>query len=136
LHGALPALELLLDTCALLWLAADPDQLSSVAREEIENSASVLTLSAISGFEVSLLHLRGRVRMTDEPEIWFANAISSFGITAVPISWRMAMNAVRLPSIHKDPADRIIVATALERGAAIVTPDQHIAQYPGVRVIW
>lgn len=129
-------MTLLLDTCCLLWIVTKPDELSAAARIALEDFSNLLTVSAISAFEIGLLHRSNQLRLPDDPEIWFANALAKFDIRVISVSWEIAMRSVLLPEKHRDPADRIIVASALETAAAIVTPDGKISQYPGIKTIW
>jgi PIN domain nuclease of toxin-antitoxin system len=67
---------------------------------------------------------------------WFAQVIAKYKITVLDVTWQIAAASVALPRVHADPADRIIIATAMDRGALIVTPDVEFPNYPDVRVIW
>lgn len=129
-------MNLLLDTCALIWALGQPQRLSVAARKAIEDSTNRLWLSAISGFEVGLLHRLGQIELKDEPMRWFDLATGALDLTVVPISWQAALQSTLLPPIHRDPADRIIVVTALDMGASVLTPDPQIGRYPGVRTFW
>ena len=127
---------LLLDTCAVLWLADDQESLSARAREAIEESAAGLFVSAISAFEIAIKHRQGKLRLPLEPAEWYAEALETHGLSEIPVSGEIALRATALPPIHRDPCDRFIIATALTKDLAVVTPDRTIPQYPGVRVVW
>lgn len=129
-------MRLLLDTCAILWLAADPARLSPAARQAISENRSELLVSAISAFEIGLKHRKGRLDLGIEPEIWWDRAVAHHGLNVVPISDAIALGSTALPPLHADPCDRMIVATASQVAAAIVTSDPLIRQYPGVTVVW
>lgn len=133
---ALASLMVLLDTCTLLWVASTPDKLSPTARQTIRSSAGSIYVSAISSFEIALKHRRGALTLPLPPEEWLAEVVKLHGFTEAPISSRIAARSALLPLHHNDPADRILVATAKELGAPIVTPDALIKAYSGIRVIW
>lgn len=127
---------LLLDTCSLLWLVSDPTQFSATAMSWLNDPARVLHVSAFSAHEVGVLVKKNRIRLRSAAEVWFGKAIHAHSILVLPITWEIALSATQLPPIHNDPADRLIIATALAHGLAIMSPDRHFPSYPHVRVIW
>ncbi len=127
---------ILLDTHALVWMASDPDQLSHSAREAIHKFKGSLWISAVSAWEVALLHKRGRLLLPVSPEIFMQRAASRHGLHELPVTTGLAMAAVALPDIHNDPFDRILIAQALESSCRMVTKDSVIPKYPGVSVVW
>jgi PIN domain nuclease of toxin-antitoxin system len=126
----------LLDTCAILWLAADSVRLSPAARQAISENRSELLVSAISAFEIGLKHRKGRLDLGMEPELWWDRATAHHGLHVVPVSDTIALGSTALPPLHADPCDRMIVATACEIAAGVVTSDPLIHQYPGVSIVW
>lgn len=126
----------LLDTCTMLWLVGQPGQLSDPARQAISASAGAVFVSAISAWEIALKHRSDKLGLPMSPEEWYAGAMEHHGLSEIPISGRIAIVSACLPRLHSDPADRLLVATALERGVPLITPDRHISQYPDVRVVW
>jgi PIN domain nuclease of toxin-antitoxin system len=127
---------LLIDTCILIWLSSDPDRLSSEAATAIRDNADRLYASAISAWEVAIGASKGRLELGLDPIAWFGQVTAKYRVTVVDLAWQVAAASVQLPKRHSDPADRLIIATAMDRGFAIVTPDKEIRLYPGVRVIW
>jgi PIN domain nuclease of toxin-antitoxin system len=126
----------LLDTCTLLWVASDQSRLSAAALEVIERApAGGRFVSSISAFEVGLLHARGRVTLPLDPAVWFAEALKRYQLEAISLDWNIAIAATQLPPIHRDPADRFIVATAIARDLQIISPDEKFPAY-GVRTVW
>lgn len=94
-------------------------------------------VSSISCWEVSLLTSRGRLELAIPVEDWIARSEGLPWLQFVPLDNRIALRSNRLPGeIHDDPADRIIIATALTLGAALVTRDRRIQAYPHVETIW
>ncbi|MDA0323014.1 MAG: type II toxin-antitoxin system VapC family toxin [Verrucomicrobia bacterium] len=127
---------LLLDTHAFVWLVSDADRLSDRAKAAIRSNAGELYLAAISGLEIGLLVKRGRLELPIVPEAFIERGMNHHGITEVPMTWRIAHASSQLPDIHNDPFDRIIIATALNQGATILTMDRIIAQYEGAATLW
>ncbi len=130
------SVTILLDTCALLWYATDWGQFSSTARRAIADPRVDLAVSAISAFEIGMLERRGRIQLGLDSQNWFAAVVQIGSFHVIPVTWEIAMASARLPLIHKDPADRIIIATAIEFQFSILSPDAHIAAYPAQSVIW
>lgn len=127
---------ILLDTCALLWLAADQERLSPRAREAIREHAGELFVSSISAFEIAIKARRGKIEFPMEPGVWFKEVLDHHGLLEISVDGEIAARAVALPPLHNDPCDRFIIATALQHRMAVVTGDPFFAQYEGVRVIW
>jgi PIN domain nuclease of toxin-antitoxin system len=124
---------MLLDTCALLWLAEGGKQLSKQARERIED-APVVFVSAISAFEIAGKCRSGKLKLPVPPMEWFRGIVEHHGLAVEPLDWDVCMAAVDLPPIHKDPCDRFIIATARMRHLAVVTADPVFPSY-GIDVI-
>lgn len=127
---------ILLDTCALLWLAANQDKLSVVAKAVIREYAGRLFVSSISAFEIAIKARSGKLELPMAAGTWFEKALRHHGLAEVPVNAAIACCSAGLPPLHNDPCDRIIIATALEHGMRIVTCDALIAQYEEVKVIW
>lgn len=129
-------MQLLLDTCVLLWMVGDPDRLSTPAREVIARADSSLLVSAISAFEIAVKRSKGKLELPLPPREWVARALADYGISAVPMTSEMAALAPEVAVAHRDPCDRIILATAQILGIPIVTPDPLIRDCPDATVIW
>ncbi len=127
---------ILIDTCALLWLAIDQEKLSENAKELIKANANKICISAISAFEIGVKTRKKLLKLPLRPEKWFEKATQLHGIEVVPITAEIAMLSTQLPTHHYDPTDRIIIATAMVHNYTILTPDQHIYHYPKIRVVW
>ncbi len=128
---------ILLDTHALIWLAFEPAKLSKAAKEAIHESAQTggLGISAITLWEVAWLVTHHRVDFIGTLEA-FLEEISSR--TAVfPITTQIAILANQLPATYsKDPADRLIGATAMSEGIALITKDKMIRNCKQIKTIW
>lgn len=120
----------LLDTCSLIWLCAEPEQLSDVAKDIINTPANKLFISDVSALELTLKWQVGKIELPDPPRLWIENQIETWFLSTLPISREDVYRAGELPDHHRDPFDRLLIATALNSKATILTPDKAIHQYP------
>jgi PIN domain nuclease of toxin-antitoxin system len=127
---------ILLDTCALLWLAADQTKLTMPAKTAIRANAEWLFISSVSAFEISLKVSKGKLELPLDPATWWNKSLYHHGIQEIPLSSAICMRSNTLPLLHNDPCDRFIIATALQNSLSIITVDSSIAQYPEVNIIW
>lgn len=125
-----------LDTHVWFQWSAIPEVLPNPLREWLETLEDRLGVSAVSPYELALHFERGRLTVKLSPEEWFRQALEAQNIDLLPLSPKIALRAARLPQIHRDPWDRLIIATALEYDAPVVTRDPMIPRYPGIRAIW
>jgi PIN domain nuclease of toxin-antitoxin system len=128
---------ILLDTHVLLWWALDPERLSPAAAKAIQAMELQGGLaSAISIWELGIKIRRGALDM-GLPIEELARRIEKSGIVQLlPVDTAVWLRSLELPWDHRDPADRVIVATALLRGVPLVTADQTIHRFGGVEWIW
>jgi len=130
---------ILLDTHAWVWWVGAPEKLSAGARERIDEAkeSRQVFVSSFSAWEVALLVARGRLHLATDVDEWLGRCERLPFLRFVPVDHRIAIRSVRLPPpLHQDPADRIIVATALALGAELVTKDERLLNYPMVRTVW
>ena len=127
---------MLLDTCTLLWLTSDSERLSARVREAMARQPEALRVSSISAFEIGQKAARGRLILPLPIGPWFAQVVEKHGLIELPVTGSIAGAATELPLLHRDPFDRILIATALAHGIAILTPDPLIHQYPGLEAVW
>ena len=128
---------ILLDTHVLVWLALAPNKLSKNAKQAIQNErkTGVLAVSGISLWELAWLVKNGRIQTDLSVEAFVREAVAKTRV--LPITPAIAAQAVSFPdSYPKDPQDRIIGATALVEGIALLTHDKMIRKSRLVRVIW
>jgi PIN domain nuclease of toxin-antitoxin system len=127
---------IVLDTATWIWRASDPKRLTTSARRAIDEAERVL-VCAISVWEVAMLVAKRRIQLDRPVEQWVDIALALPGIQLAPLEPAIAVRSTKLPGeFHPDPADRIIVATALENAVAIITPDDRIRSYPHVQTAW
>lgn len=127
---------IVLDTATWIWRASDPKRLSARARRAIDQADHAL-VSAISVWEVAMLVAKRRIQLDRPVEQWVGTALALPGIQLAPLEPAIAVRSTKLPGeIHPDPADRIIIATALENAAFVITPDDRIRSYPHVQSAW
>jgi PIN domain nuclease of toxin-antitoxin system len=127
---------IVLDTPTWIWRASDPKRLTTSARRAIDEAERAL-VCAISVWEVAMLVAKRRIQLDRPVEQWVDIALALPGIQLAALELAIAVRSTKLPGeFHPDPADRIIVATALENAASIVTPDERIRSYPHVQSVW
>ena len=123
---------LLLDTCAAIWIAED-QPVSPGAAEAIDQAAGdgiPVFVSPMSAWEIGLLNARGRLAMSMSPEAWFAALLEVPGVELAELSVKILIASSFLPgNPPRDPADRIIAATAREGGFRLVTRDNVLLDY-------
>lgn len=132
-------MKYLLDTHAWIWWHMRPDRLSLSARDAISDrdADTELLLSAISPWEFCKLLERRRLGISCDPETWLAEALEMPRLRLVPLSPHIAYRSTVLPAgFHSDPADQIIVATARDENAVLITRDERIRAYGQVRSLW
>lgn len=129
---------IVLDTHTWLWWLSDPRQLSRRARAAVRAAmeGSEIYISSISAWEVAMLVAKGRLRLSMDAPDWIAQSQALSFIRFVPVDNAIALRSVQLDVPHRDPADRIIAATAIGLGAWLVTKDEKLVQYPGVKTLW
>jgi PIN domain nuclease of toxin-antitoxin system len=129
-----------IDTHVLVWLATGARQMISKKAmkrisEELVNGQ--IWVSAISAWEIAMLVERERLVLSIDVESWLQKVGEINAIRFQPVTNKIALESVRLPGeFHKDPADRMIVATARTMGLALVTADEKIQAYPHVNSVW
>ncbi len=120
----------LLDTCTFIWLCSDPERLSPVAKDAIDAADSSLLLSDVSALEITLKWSADKIILPDPPRHWLETQVATWAMECPPIDRAAIYRAGELPAHHRDPFDRLLVATALNLNATILTPDKAIHQYP------
>lgn len=127
-------MRLLLDTCTFLWLAGG-GPLSVGAAAAVRDPSNDVLLSAVSVWEIASKYQSGRLPLPESPDRLIPTERQLRGVLPLAFDEESALQVTRLPTLHRDPFDRMLISQAIAHGLALVTPDPAIAQYP-VRVIW
>ena len=130
---------IVLDTHVWVWWINGSPAVSAKAGRTIGSAAShaAVYVSSISVWEVSQLVAKGRLELSMDVESWVAKSEALPFLHFIPVDNAIAMKSVRLPEpLHHDPADRIIIATAMQLGFPLVTRDRRILDYFHVRTVW
>jgi len=131
---------IVLDTHALLWWASgDRTQLSEAAAQAIadELNGGRIVVSSISACELAMLVAKDRLALSMDVEDWLSVVSQIEAVRFMAVDNDIAVKSIELPGeFHKDPADRIIVATARKLAVPLVTADDKIRSYPHVRTLW
>jgi len=128
-------MRLLLDTCTFLWIASDAPALSGRARQLFRSPDNEVFLSVGSAWEIAIKHALGRLPLPEVPERFVPEMREAHGIVSLAVDEEAALHLSRLPDLHRDPFDRLLVSQAIVHGLTIVTPDALVTQYPA-RTIW
>jgi PIN domain nuclease of toxin-antitoxin system len=128
-------LKILLDTCAFIWVVSGSELLSVAARDAFVSPANDVYLSAASVWEVSVKWRLGRLPLPEAPDRLIPRLRADHGILPLPIAEEACLQELRLPDLHRDPFDRMLVCQAIAEGMVLLTPDELIRQYP-VRSLW
>jgi PIN domain nuclease of toxin-antitoxin system len=128
-------MNVLLDTCTFLWILTEEQQLSAAAADAYRAPGTEVYLSAASAWEIATKHRRGRLPLPYPLTTLLRDRREARGIRTLPLEVDDALQMQRLPPLHNDPFDRMLICQAITHGLAILTPDPDISQYP-VRVIW
>jgi PIN domain nuclease of toxin-antitoxin system len=129
---------ILLDTHVWWWSLVEPERLSNEVVAMIRGAKTdERFIASISIWEFAMMVAKKRIDLKSSPARWLSQAIDISGITLIDLSPDIAVDACNLPgSFHKDPADRIIVASARVHNLDLLTRDRKILTYAHVRSIW
>ena len=130
---------IVLDTHTLVWWVNGDDSLSRKAKTLInkEMKEGEIVISAISAWEIAMLVTREKLVLSMDVETWLKTVANIEALHFHPVDIEIAAKSVALPGeFHKDPADRMIVATARKFAAPLITKDEKIRAYPHVKTIW
>jgi PIN domain nuclease of toxin-antitoxin system len=128
-------MKALLDTHTFLWWVLDDPNLSEAGREIIGDGSNEVIVSAATAHEIGIKAASGKLSLPEPPEIYVPGRIRSEGFASLAIDVTHALRAARLPMIHRDPWDRLLIAQAQVEGIPIITADPAIGRYD-VDTIW
>jgi PIN domain nuclease of toxin-antitoxin system len=127
--------RLLLDTCTFLWAVSDPDRLPARVAELMLAPDNEAFVSAASAWEIAIKAGTGRLSIRGAADRFVREHREIAGFAPLPIDEESALHVSRLPALHRDPFDRILVSQAIVHGLTILTPDPLVTQYPA-RTTW
>ena len=128
-------MKLLLDTCTFLWAIADPDRLPPRIAAALLAESNEVYVSAASAWEIVIKAGTGRLRVRGDADRFVRAQREAAGFAPLAIDEDSALHVSRLPALHRDPFDRMLVSQAIVHGLTIDTPDPLVTQYPA-RTIW
>jgi PIN domain nuclease of toxin-antitoxin system len=120
--------SIMLDTCGLIWLVNGGGKISEDTLKLIEK-ADIVYVSAATALEVGCKAAIKKLELPMNPEKWYGKVLSIHDLVEIPITGKIALFSASLPLIHNDPADRIIIATAILNRLPVVTHDSRFSQY-------
>ena len=120
----------ILDTHIWFWFINGSFERFPMQWLEQIRQADIVAVSAISCYEIALAHNKGRLVIHLPVQDWLTDSLAPAGIELLPLTPEITVRAVNLYPIHKDPFDRLIIATALEYGAKLASVDSLFAKYP------
>src|SRR5262245_10558784 len=128
-------MRLLLDTCTFLWIVNGQRALADDVVAALAAPENEVLLSAVSVWEIAVKHARGRLPLPIPLERFVPHERTRRGIALLAVDEDSALHVAKLPPLHLDPFDRMLVSQAIIHGMAIVTPDPAVTQYPA-RTMW
>ena len=130
-------MDVLLDTCVVLWAGLAPNQLTDGATSTLTDPDTRVFVASITAAEIACAQERRRITLAEHWKPWFRRALDTNGWEALPASLDIVEEAYSLPEpFHRDPADRIITATARLHRLTLVTGDRLLLEYPHVGTRW
>lgn len=128
-------MRVLLDTAAFLWAVSDDPEFSQEAREVFTDPGNEIYLSSVSAWEIAVKHALGKLPLPEPPGRFVPLQRKQHSIDPLPLDEDAALHLSRLPLLHRDPFDRMLVCQAIVNHLTILTSDELIQQYP-VPTIW
>lgn len=122
--------RILLDTCTFLWVVRDSPELSPTARSWFSDRENTVFLSAVSAWEIAVKHRIGKLPLSAPPQFYVSAERERHGIQPLALDEDSATAVSRLPPLHADPFDRMLICQAITHGLTLLTPDARIRQYP------
>ena len=128
-------MRVLLDTCTFLWIISDEESLSSTAVGIFRDPGNQMFLSSVSMWEIALKGSLGKLQLPEHPDRSIPMQRDRHEIQSLSLEEEAVLHLLKLPFLHRDPFDRMLICQAIEHELTILTPDSLILQYP-VRTIW
>lgn len=128
-------MKCLLDSCTFLWIISDAKELSPTARELFTDPDNEILLSVVSAWELSVKQGLGRLSLPNPIDRFLVEQRERHGIAMLSLHERAVLHLHKLPKLHRDPFDRMLICQAIEHDCLLLTPDPLMTQYP-VRTRW
>ena len=128
-------MKLLLDTVTFVDAVLKPEDLSQRAKELLLDPENQRYLSIASSWEIAIKYSLGKLALPEDPEHFIPEHRNKLAADALPIDEESVLHMTRLPLLHRDPFDRLLVSQALVHGLVLLTPDARLGKYP-VRIAW
>ena len=125
----------MLDTCTFIWYVLDDDSLSQSAKDTISESDTVC-ISYATLWEITIKQTTGKLSILSMNVYELAELCRDNGIIVLPLKLSYLSELRKLPLIHRDPFDRIIIASAITEGYTLLTNDGEIVKYQDVKTLW
>lgn len=128
-------MRFLIDTHCLLWMVSSPGRLRPQVVDLIENRDNSLLFSAVSGLEIAIKSLLGKLELPEPPGEFVRGRVEALSLTPLPIFLSHALRVAELPAHHRDPFDRILVAQSQIENLPLMTADPWLTKYE-VEILW
>lgn len=127
-------MKALLDTSVLLWWLGDPSRINQAVLDQLLEEESLVFFSQVSLLEIQIKTGLGKLKL-NFPVSRIPALAEESGLTPLPLSNAAIFTLPKLPDIHRDPFDRLLICEAIQQGVPLVTSDEVIRQYP-VKIVW
>jgi PIN domain nuclease of toxin-antitoxin system len=127
--------RLLVDTAAFLWFVSGDNRLPVSTREIIRSSGNAVWLSVVSLWEAAVKQQIGRLELPAPAWAYITRQRERHGIDTLPLEETAIAHLAKLPAIHRDPFDRMLICQAIQHDSVLVTDDELVCRYP-VKTIW
>ena len=128
-------MRLLLDTCTFLWIVTASPRLSKNAAQWFSDPSNEVFLSVVSAWVMGVKYSLGTLRLPASPIDFIPAQRETHGIAALPLTEEEVLYLPKIPKLHRDPFDRMLICQAVVNGLAVLTPDELVSQYP-IRTLW
>lgn len=128
-------MSVLLDTATFLWAIAEEKRLSLKVRSLLLDPDVRVFLSSVSAWEISIKYGLGKLALPEPPERYIPKQREAAGFESLELSEAAATQTHKLPSLHRDPFDRMLISQAIDSRLSLATCDEMIARYP-VSLVW
>jgi len=129
-------MKLILDTHVFIWWACEPEKIPAETLKAIQDSSNEVFFSSAVSWEVQIKLAIGKITFHEPWEIIVRREVGKNSFQVLPVTLEHTFSLHRLPPIHEDPFDRILVAQALTEKCTLVTNDNLISDYPDVAILW